>query len=42
LKKYDIIIIGAGASGLVCASKLSDLNLNKNILLIDRMNKVGK
>lgn len=42
MKKYDIVIIGAGASGLVCASKLSDLNLNKNILLIDRMNKVGK
>ena len=33
-KKYDIIIIGAGAIGLACALSLADTNLN--ILIVDK------
>ncbi len=38
-KHYDIIIIGAGASGLFCAMHCAE---NKNVLLIEKNNLAGK
>ena len=38
---YDIIIIGGGASGLICAAKLTELS-NKRILLLEKNEKLGK
>jgi predicted flavoprotein YhiN len=35
---YDIIIIGAGASGLMAASNIK----NKKILIIDKNKKIGE
>ena len=37
MEKYNVIIIGAGASGLMCA-----LNLNKPTLLIEASDRIGK
>jgi len=37
---YDVIIIGAGASGLLAASNFK--NSNKKILIIEKNNKIGK
>ena len=37
MEKYEVIIIGAGASGLMCA-----LNTNKQVLLIEASDRVGK
>ena len=39
---YDVVIIGAGASGLVCASYLKDSSNDKNVLLLEKNNVVGK
>lgn len=38
---YDAIIIGGGASGLMCASYLFSLNPNTKILIIERNEKIG-
>jgi predicted Rossmann fold flavoprotein len=38
LSKYDVVIIGAGASGLMCATKIVD----KKVAIIDTNSKVGK
>ena len=40
MKKFDIIILGAGASGCMCASKC--LYNGKSILMIDKANLAGK
>ena len=37
---YDVIIIGAGASGLICAIEAA--KKNKSILVIERLQKAGK
>ncbi len=38
---YDVVIIGGGASGLMCASRLSNFP-KKKILIIDKKEKLGK
>ena len=38
----DVIIIGAGASGLMCACTLKKNNKNINVLLLEKNDKVGK
>ncbi|MDP0561584.1 MAG: NAD(P)/FAD-dependent oxidoreductase [Candidatus Endonucleobacter sp. (ex Gigantidas childressi)] len=40
LSKYDVIIIGAGASGLMCA--ITAAKRGRKALVIDHSNKVGK
>ena len=39
-KKYDVIIIGAGASGLMCA--ITAAERGRSVLVIEHANKVGK
>ena len=39
-KNYDVIIIGAGAAGLMCA--IESAKRNRKTLIIDHSNKVGK
>ena len=38
MKKFDVCIIGAGASGLMCCANIK----NKTIALIDKKDKIGK
>ncbi len=38
---FDVIIIGGGASGLMCASYLFYLNPNARILILERNEKIG-
>ncbi len=40
MQKYDVIIIGAGAAGLMCAAQATQRK--RKVLLIDKANKVGK
>ena len=40
MKKFDVIIIGAGAAGLLCASEA--LKRNKSVLILEKANKAGK
>ena len=40
MKYYDVIIIGAGAAGLMCAAEA--LKRNRSVLIIEKSNKVGK
>lgn len=40
MKKYDIIIIGAGASGMMAAIRAGELN--REVLLIEKNNKLGQ
>lgn len=40
MKTYDVIIIGAGAAGLMCA--VSAAKRRRNVLVIDHANKPGK
>ena len=40
MKNYDVIILGAGAAGLMCAFTAG--RLGKSVLVIERANKVGK
>ena len=39
-EKYDVIIIGAGPAGLMCAYELSEKNEELSILLIDKGNDI--
>lgn len=39
---YDVVIIGAGASGLMCALSAKLSNKNLNILLLEKNSKIGK
>ena len=39
---YDVIIIGAGAAGLMCAAALYNENPSFKVLIIDRNNKPGR
>lgn len=38
--KYDVVVIGAGAAGLMCASQAQQRG--RKVLLIDKSNKAGK
>jgi predicted Rossmann fold flavoprotein len=40
MKKYDIIVIGAGASGLIAAGRAAELG--KRVLLVEKMKKAGR
>ncbi len=40
MKQYDVIIIGGGAAGLMCA--IEALKRNRSVLIIEKSNKVGK
>jgi len=39
-KNYDIVILGAGAAGLMCA--ITAAKRNKSVLILEKSNKVGK
>ena len=38
--KYDVIIIGAGAAGLMCAIEAG--KKGRKVLLVDHSNKIGE
>ena len=40
MKKYDIVIVGGGASGLMCAMQL--VNSNKNVAILEAGYSIGK
>ena len=40
LNKYDILIVGAGLSGIVMAEQFAS-KLNKRVLVIDKRNHIG-
>jgi predicted Rossmann fold flavoprotein len=40
IEEYDVIVLGAGASGLMCA--ITAGNRGKKVLVLDRSNKIGK
>ena len=40
LKEYDVIIIGAGAAGLMCAAEA--LKRKRSVLILEKSNKAGK
>ena len=40
MKSYDVIIIGAGAAGLMCA--ITAAGRDKSVLVLERANKIGK
>ena len=37
---YDLVILGAGAAGLMCA--ITAAKRNKSVLVLEKSNKVGK
>lgn len=40
MKTYDLIVIGAGAAGLMCA--ITAANRGRRVLVLERSNKIGK
>lgn len=42
MKKYDVIIIGAGPSGIFCAYELIENNKDLNILMIEKGRPIEK
>ena len=40
MRKYDVIIVGAGASGVFMAYELSKLDHNAKVLMIDKRRKL--
>ena len=40
MKEYDVIIIGAGAAGLMCAAEA--LKRKRSVLILEKSNKAGK
>ena len=39
-KQYDVVVLGAGAAGLMCA--ITAAQRNKSVLVLEKSNKVGK
>ena len=42
MKSYDILVLGGGASGSICAIQVKSLNKNKNIAIVDNQNRIAK
>ena len=42
MQKYDIAVIGGGASGLVCAVRLKELDKNLSVAVIEKGERAGK
>lgn len=42
MKKYDVIIVGSGASGIFAAYEFTKLNTNLNVLMIDKGNPIQR
>ncbi len=40
MKRYDVIVIGAGAAGLMCAAQA--LKRGRSVVILDKANKAGK
>ena len=40
MEKVDVIIVGAGAAGLMCAIEAG--KRHRNVMVLDRANKAGK
>lgn len=40
LQKYEVVIIGAGAAGLMCAAQASQRG--RQVLVLDHANKAGQ
>ena len=41
-KKYDAVIIGGGASGLMCAISAKQKNKNISVAVIEKNDRIGK
>lgn len=39
---YDVVIVGAGASGCLCAIRIKQLNPNLKVLILEHNDKIGK
>ena len=42
MKSFDILVLGGGASGSICAIRAKSLNPNKSIAIIDNQNRIAK
>ncbi|MDE7257298.1 MAG: FAD-dependent oxidoreductase, partial [Clostridia bacterium] len=42
MQKYDIAVIGGGASGLACAVKLKELDKNLSVVIIEKGERAGR
>lgn len=42
MKKYDLIIIGGGAAGMMAAYAAKKENANKTVLILEKNEKLGK
>lgn len=42
MQKYDIAVIGGGASGLACAVRLKELDKNLSVVIIEKGERAGK
>ncbi|MCM1545794.1 MAG: aminoacetone oxidase family FAD-binding enzyme [Clostridiales bacterium] len=42
MQKYDIAVIGGGASGLACAVRLKELDKNLSVVVIEKGERAGK